>query len=293
MTPTTTMTATFFSLARERESMRRRKAAGEPWPWTDDKIFRDWYFCNVHRENDKTTVWFREHVRSRLDGWRAVEATICFRWFNLIETGERVIDLLLGGWDRDEAHRRLAPVRDADDQLWSGAYRLRGETGRDKLDSYLDAIEAARQRLPVQAERWGRSLREAWIDLCECRLFGPLTAYEVVSDLRWTAVLASAEDIHTWASIGSGCANGLEWVLTGRLGAHDSSPGEVPALVQPMRDLLAMSRDPAYWPYADAPWEMREVEHWSCEVAKYVKAQAGAPLKRRYRRPVAQGSFVF
>src|SRR5207247_6900297 len=96
---------TYFRLAREREAIRRRKAAGQPWPWTDDPILRDWFFCNVHREMDKTTVWFREHVRSTLSGWRAVEATLCFRWFNLIETGEVVRELLCEGWKRDEAYR--------------------------------------------------------------------------------------------------------------------------------------------------------------------------------------------
>ncbi len=275
----------FFALAREREAIRRRRAAGEPWPWTTDQILSDWSFCNVHRENDRTTVWFREQVRSHLAGWPAVEATVAFRWFNLIETGERISDLLLNGWDRDEAFRRLAPVRDAGEQLWSAAYRLRGETGRNKLDSYLDAIEAVRRGLPGRAARWGNSLREAWLDLQDFRLMGPLTAYEVVSDLRWTPVLANATDIMTWASVGAGCANGMEWVLTGKLGDHDSSPGEVPALVEPMRQLLAMSRDPQYWPYADAPWEMREVEHWACETAKYVKAKYGRRLKRRYQQP--------
>jgi hypothetical protein len=50
-----------------------------------------------------------------------------------------------------------------------------------------------------------------------------------------------------------------------------------------MRELLHMSRDPQYWPAAWPAWEMREVEHWLCETSKYVTAQSGARLKRRYR----------
>lgn len=274
---------TYFALAREREAIRRRRLAGQPWPWTDDRIFREWCFCNVHRENDRTSVWFRKHVRSKLDGWRVVEATIAFRFFNLIETGERVIDLLLYGWDRDEAYRRLSAVREADGTLWNGAYRIRGEHGRPKLESTLDSIEASRHRLPARALGWGGSLREAWCDLCEMPYLGRMMSYEVVSDLRWTPVLAGAHDINTWASAGNGCASGLEWVTTGRLGEHNSSPGDVPEYLATMRALLEMSRDPHYWPYTDAPWEMREVEHWACEAAKAVKAQSGGRLKRRYR----------
>ena len=136
----------YFRLARKREAIRRRRAAGEPWPWSDDPIFREWRFTNVCREYDATTVWFREHVRSRLDGWRAVEATIAFRFFNRIATGEAVEDLLLGGWNRAEAERRLRAIEDRGQPLWTGAYRIRGANGTPKLTSTLDSIDDARRR---------------------------------------------------------------------------------------------------------------------------------------------------
>ena len=60
-----------------------------------------------------------------------------------------------------------------------------------------------------------------------------------------------------------------------------------------MRQLLAMSRDAKHWPYADAPWEMREVEHWSCEAAKHERARLGGRLKRRYRPPTGQTTLLF
>jgi hypothetical protein len=48
----------YFATAREREHIRIKRMAGEPYPWSDDPVFRDWRFCNVHREHDKTTEWF-------------------------------------------------------------------------------------------------------------------------------------------------------------------------------------------------------------------------------------------
>jgi hypothetical protein len=98
---------TFFEAARKRYSIKLLRDSGRAGPWTDDPIFREWSFCNVFREDDKTTVWFRENVRQHLDGLRAIEATVCFRWFNFIPTGEKVLDLLLNGWDGREALRRL------------------------------------------------------------------------------------------------------------------------------------------------------------------------------------------
>ncbi len=103
-------------------------------------------------------------------------------------------------------------------------------------------IDAARERLMPLVPHWGSSLRGAWLDLNTCHLMGPLTAYEVVSDLRWTPVLGGATDINTWASVGAGCANGLDWVLTGTVGTRDSSPGEVPEYVR--ADARAVGDEP-------------------------------------------------
>jgi hypothetical protein len=110
----------YFALARERESIRRKRLAGEPPPWTDDPILRTWRFTNVHRENDKTTLWLDERVRKILSarckngdmGARIhlVQSVLIFRWFNFIDTGERLIDLLLNEWDSNEARRRLTGV---------------------------------------------------------------------------------------------------------------------------------------------------------------------------------------
>jgi hypothetical protein len=38
---------------------------------------------------------------------------------------------------------------------------------------------------------------------------------------------------------------------------------------------------------------MREVEHWACETAKYIKASAGGALKRRFKAPAPRMGFLF
>jgi 5-hmdU DNA kinase-like protein len=47
----------------ERELIRRRRAAGEPMPWTNDPILQTWSFTNVRREDDRVT-------RSVATNWR-------------------------------------------------------------------------------------------------------------------------------------------------------------------------------------------------------------------------------
>lgn len=286
---------TYFTLAREREQIRRRRTAGQPSPWTTDQIFRDWRFCNVHRENDKTTMWFREHVRSKLSGLSAVEATVTFRWFNRITTGEVVEDLLLHGWDHDEALRRLSTTSDTQSiftgacktshhsrgRLFTGAYIIKSPDGKSKLYGILECIDEARRRLRVLVPNWGASLEGAWSDLRTCPFLGGFMAYEVVSDLRWTPVLGEASDICTWCHVGPGATRGLGLVVAGDVGTF--SQGQQRKMLPLLAELLEMSRDMRHWPDTWAEWEMREVEHWLCEYAKYSYAASGHRLRRRYR----------
>jgi hypothetical protein len=271
---------TFFALARERETIRRKRLAGDPPPWTHDSIFACWKFCNVNREHDKTTAWFREHVRSQLTGHAAVEATFIFRWFNRIETGEIIKDLLLGGWDTAEARRRLVGVK----PCFTGAYIIKSPQGYSKLDGVLWTIDRGLERLPAMVPLWGASLQEAWADLCTLPYMGRFNSYEVVTDLRWTPVLGQAADIMSWAAAGPGCARGLGYTVSGDPEQFNyNSPKDQAAMCGVMQELLAMSRDSRYWPAEWEPWEMREPEMWACEVWKYIRCRDhGQPPRSRF-----------
>ena len=270
----------YFATARERESIRRKRLAGEPAPWTVDPIFRSYRFTNVHREHDKTTTWFREHVRSKLDGLAVVEAILIFRWFNSISTGEVVEDLLLNGWDTEEARRRLKDKR----PVVTGAYMVHSPIGYSKLDGLLVAIDWARPKLPKMVERWGATQEQAHRDLCTLDNMGSFSAGEVVWDLRWTSLLENATDINSWTNAGPGCARGLGYVVADdpRRFNHGSKSNQREMLIL-MQELLVMSRSEDYWPTAWEPWELHEVEMWLCEYGKVRNAQRGERLKRRFQ----------
>ena len=274
----------YFATARERYKIKLKRDAGEQPPWTTDDHFRAWRFCQVHREDDKTTVWFRENVRSKLEGLAQVEATIIFRWFNRIETGERIKDLLLEGWDSGEARRRLTGVN----PVVTGAYIIKCADGLSKLDGILQCVDNARLYLPRFVQTWNDQIRcnqsslfSAWKDLKTLHFMGGFTAYEVVSDLRW-GILRNAGDILTWANAGPGCARGLGWVVAGDSDTFNTGPANQKVMLDLMKEILKLSRDPQYWPQDWKPWEMREVEHWCCEHDKYMRAWSGERLKRRY-----------
>ncbi len=266
----------YFSTARERYLIKIKREQDLPSPWTNDQVFRHWRFCNVHREDDKTTAWFRENIREKLRGVKLAESTLIFRWFNRIETAEIIKDLLLGEWKMKEARKRLKDEK----PIVTGAYMIRTPEGLSKLDGVLHCISLGIPELKV-VEKWGQSLEEAWRSLLDIYGLGPFMSYEIVSDLRWTHLLENASDIHTWANAGPGCARGLGRVVSGerkRFNRHQHQP-EMLAI---MRELLDMAKDDKWWPTDWRPWEMREVEHWACEFEKWCAAKDGRRLKRRF-----------
>lgn len=285
----------FFSTARERYQIKLRRDAGQPFPWTVDPIFRDWSFTNVHREDDRTTKWFRENIRDPLSlNWmkqqhdatfarpaflKIVEATLCFRWFNRISTAELIKDILLYDWDSAIARERLTGIS----PVVTGAYIIKAGDGVSKLEGILDCIDEARPQLPAMVEKWGATLHGAWTDLKKLHFMGGFMAYEVVTDLRHTPVLNRASDIMTWGNLGPGAIRGIGRVVNGNSDTFANSTTQQKMMLDLMHQLLLMSQDQMYWPQQWPKWEMHEVEMWLCEYCKYCNAQDGMRLKRRYK----------
>ncbi|KKN53706.1 hypothetical protein LCGC14_0599610 [marine sediment metagenome] len=280
----------YFRTARERYRIYLRKRNGDKAPWSEDKAFQDWFFCNVFREDDKTTQWIKEHIREphRNDPC-VIWMMVACRLFNKISTLEILVNegLFKDGdsWDRDKAEELLRDVK----PLTGAGYMVHTPYGMNKLMGCLklidDAIEANAGRVeclrimfrgPAGTPR----LEDAHNMLLPADCFGPFMAYEVVTDLRHTRLLENAPDIMTWASIGPGAALGLSR-LVGEKVSYGSVSGREAALGC-MRQILERAwgdRWPSYW----SIWDMRTVEHWLCEHFKYCKVALDKKrMKRKY-----------
>ena len=276
--------AAFFAYCRERYQLMLNRRAGLPQEqWTKDQILRTYRFCNVFREDDKTTAWFRENVREPLrNSPHVLWATLVHRWFNRITTMEVLNDQALG-IARGEFH----PQQIRERLLFSlgrgpfitAAYMIKTPAGMDKIDGLLwclgkihpDVEHLAHHMNPEEA-----SLEGVWGVLREYPYLGDFMSYEIVTDLRHTALLDGTADINTWANPGPGAARGLARVEGVSLDTYDRQKAQDRALlIQGMQRLLERSRHPDNWP-ADWPaWEMREVEHSLCEFDKYERARLG------------------
>ena len=324
------MSEAFFDYARERHLVYLRRRAGLPRDqWTADPVLRQFRFCNVFRELDTTTIWFREHVRDPLRHTpNVLLATVLFRWFNRIATGEAIFSqtMLDPDFGSITAWHCLLESGRSDSLISSvlsycgrgpyvtGSYIIKTPDGKNKLDGVLWCVEQFMTQHqtwdpdgPLSQQKMAKllldepgeiSLESVWRWLRQFPYMGDFMAYEVVTDLRHTALLDQAPDIMTWANPGPGAMRGLNRIH-GRPLASKVSKQQ--ACLE-MRQLLEESCDSDRWPQQSADgkltvdasisqhvaedsylfrhedwprWEMRDVEHTLCEWDKHQRVTLG------------------
>lgn len=257
----------YFYWIHERETIRiAKEVERRPQPWTDDPILQKFKFCQVFREDDRTTRWFKHHIRNV---WRddpeVLMATVIFRWFNFIETGRTLLKHNLHiEWDRKKAIEEITKQ----DQWITGAYIIKTPNRMDKVTGVAECVShmwGDREKL-VDEILESKSLEKAWKILRDYPYMGPFMAYEVVTDLRHTYLLRDATDILTWANAGPGAMRGLN-----RLAGRDldfcrrTHPWN-----DEMRNLWEISRERLNPNLIDlSQFEMREIEGGLCEFDKY------------------------
>jgi hypothetical protein len=280
----------FFGYAIERHSIYIRRSQGLAPPWTADKALRVGRFTNVYRELDKTTDWFRRYVRGPMhDSLEVLPATVVFRWFNRITTGEAIFCQTDMGftppataWEVFINTGNVAVLKDAilryvgpGGPFITGAYTINTRSagiGLTKLDGVLRLIEMWFQLHDWKA--FDQTTMEGATEWMRSPCLAEFMGYEIACDLRYTRLLEQAPDRMTWANPGPGAIRGLNRIHGRKVGG--SQPRDM--AIQEMRDLLICSE--TMWPEqiegVPVPrWEMREVEHTLCEFDKYCRMNAG------------------
>ena len=262
----------FFYWIKERTHIQERKDRGDPWPWTDDPILQEYKFTNAYRERDKTTVWFRENIRDPLKFKPEVYmATVIFRWFNLIETGQTLLKHNLHiDWDPEKAYDVIMPQ----DKWITGAYMIKSPTNKNKVRGVCETITNVwndREKFLDKCPWDSLQKMSTWLE--GYPFLGPFLAYELATDFRHTFVGFRAFDILTWANAGPGAMRGLNRIY-GRELTYTSKKHDWCA---EMRELLTLAVI-----QHSLDFELREIEHSLCEFDKYerVRLKQGAPRSK-------------
>jgi|TARA_R110000868_G_scaffold29465_2_gene109646 hypothetical protein len=261
---------TYWIEERERIRHLKEELKQDP-PWTEDPILKEFKFCQVFREDDRTTRWFRTHMREPLRNSPDVfMATIAFRFFNLIETGRTLLDNNLHiQWDRPKAIEEIKK-----NPKWiTGAYIVKSPNRMDKVTGVTECVSHLwddRENIIKQLESF-TTLEEAWKFLMQYPYIGPFVSYEMVTDLRHTYLLENATDICSWGNPGPGAMRGLNR-LTGRPLEFCKRSWDWHSEMLDLYDWCSQKLDLSKLNY---PFEMREVEGGLCEFDKYSRILKG------------------
>jgi hypothetical protein len=201
----------------EREDILRKKDQGAPKPWTDDPILRSFKFCNVHRENDRVTRWFKSNWRSeQYWGERNFIPAIMFgRTINWPPTLEEVGFPYV--WEPRKVMEKMDAIQARGQKVYTGAYMITaGPTGVRKNDWVTTNACYYFDHPPIID---GSSIRVAWETIISNQYpcVGPFIAGQIIADLKHTPVLRDANDWGTWAALGPGSARGLNRIYGRKL----------------------------------------------------------------------------
>lgn len=309
-------TEEFFAYANEREAIRRRRADGVSFPWTDDPILQSYKFTNVFRHFDRTSSELINRLYSKFfyeDARSILLNAALSRYFGRWEFAAAIGWQNFETYDKETIRQLAADRRAAKQPVFTGAYVItNGGIADDKenvvLDRYIDSLYDAIPELVKIAQMtrsWeqvagsmrrvegfggsGFMVKETLLDTTytnfwnegrdplECRMLGNDACAMTVPDDWWS-----------WTPIGPGARRGIARLLGyDDLKSADAKPitNAEPFCLSKIMDLYADQRN--HWKYFQkSPMAPTDIQFTLCEFDKYERVRLGQGRPRStYKKP--------
>ncbi len=252
----------------ERETIRLKRAAGEPPPWTEDPILAAYRFCNVRREHDKVTQWIKTEWREPHaldpDLWFAMCVARFVNWPDtLAKIGYPV------PWQPVHFLKQMSKIKG---KKFTGAYMVRSDkawAGHDKSEYLVEMqFNPLWQQRKTLRPRPEDTLNSYHVTLGAFYGLGSFMAAQVVADLKYVEPLRSASDWATFAASGPGSRRGLNRVL----GRPVKAPWREDEWRLENERLRGWLNDQLRW---DEPIHGQDMNNIECEWDKYERVRLG------------------
>lgn len=280
----------YFAFMQERESIRKKKLAGEVWPnLTEEPVLRDNKFTNVKREHDKTSQLFIQKLyKPNYNAPREQLLLNCVlaRYFGTIEFMETI------GWQRRYLPEHLKAVArkrlEEGKKVFTAAYiipsgGMAGPKEQITVDHFITPLWKGRKRLcEPQWEEWQAFIAE----LQTFMGFGGtgFMAKEVTLDLRYTSFWPKPpKDVNTWTPVGPGSKRGAARVR----GDINAKPLTPEATLEVCLELFAKRKQ--YLPKDFVELELHDIQFQLCEFDKFERVSRGQGQTRSKYRPMRHG----
>ena len=234
LTPRKGIYELYWHFAAERHRVFERRAAGVPWPWTDDAILQEYKFCNVFRALDRVSQYMIRDVCYHEEPCTSEDRLfqiVAFRTFSRIDTW-RTVRRVLGRYPTldDLADGSLTAALDharaGNGGLYTGAFILCATDAYGQSLKHLNHIELFRHMFLDDAlakqVMVARSLREVYDLLHRYPLMGDFMSYQTAIDLNYSELVNFSENEFTQP--GPGALRGIKKVFED---TGDYSPTEV------------------------------------------------------------------
>lgn len=272
---------------KEREAIRVRKDRGDAFPWTEDEILRTYRFCNVRREDDRVTKWIDHHIRQPF-------AAHPYLWFMLC-TARQInwpwsLHMLIGDLTAEHKNRLyphawpdapefmpeamqagLEDMASMNQKVFTGAYIITAPStkGAKKTEYVARVTLGALWKDRARFERHfanSPTLRSTHQLLMKFDGWGPFLSYQAIVDMRFTNILGSSPDIHSFVAAGPGTIRGLNRIngrpLDYALSQHDAMR-ECLEIYKTIQDDTGVAMD------------LSDVPNILCETDKYLRVKNG------------------
>lgn len=279
---TTVVFDTFFRWCAERQAIDKRKRAGEPAPWTQDKILRNYKFTNVYPVSDRGSQFL---IKSVIEKGSQEPVDVLFRillyqafarpsTFELIE--KHCSPLTWANYSREKIAPLLKKVNKSKTAVFTAAYQNLPppfDEEKTQIDRALRLVEVLMDRdflgELAQVEYFG----EVYEILTTYQNFGPFHSFQMMRALSYTNIIHFHRN--DWAIAGPGTVSGMRKMF----GDSFSQTTDLDFQLSIMRWFV--DNAPAQFQRLGLefdglgpdhlPLSVVDVEHAICEVDKYAR----------------------
>lgn len=266
---------TYWRFATERQDIFFRRLNRLPPPWTADSLLQRFKFTNAYRASDRVSQFLIKRVlyEGSQEPRDVFLRTLLFKVFNRIETWKLLNDQLgqlsWRTFDVDRIDRVLTAAMGAGQKIYSAAY-LMPSGGRNgpsrKHRSHLLLIKAMLDDNAPERLTDCPSMQKAFEILRSYPMIGDFLAYQYVTDLNYSSLLAFSE--REFVVPGPGARDGIRKCFSTLGGLNES---DVIRLVADTQEEQLRNRGLLFKSLWGRALQLIDCQNLFCEVDKYAR----------------------
>jgi len=272
---TTPVFDAYWHFAAERQRIFHRRVRGEPAPWTNDPVLAAHRFTNAYRAADRVSQYLIRHVA--YDGDQAVDEVVfrvlLFKLFNKVSTWELLTEAFgtppsARDFSVDDYDAVLTRAFSRGERIYSAAYIMPAASPgvpRKHLTHLRLLRTMLGEGLPERIAAC-TSMRAGYEALLGYRGIGPFLAYQLITDLNYTAVLDLSE--MEFVMPGPGARSGIRKCFAD---PGDYDEADLIQLVANCQEQEFAKRGIVFWDLWGRALQLIDCQNLFCEVDKYAR----------------------